>query len=177
MVGQLDKELYDRDHVLRSLKEQLEMAQARMKSQADKHRTEREFVYLRLQPYRQSTVAVRSNLKLALKFYGPFQIIQRIGPIAYKLLLPASAKIHPVFHVSCLKKKLGSGVPSHVDLSPLTEEGLLQPEPEAILEWRMINRKNQAVTEVLIKWTNMPKEEATWELWYNIQQRFPNFTP
>jgi hypothetical protein len=61
-------------------------------------------VYLKLQPHIQSFVAPRSNYKLSYRFYGPFKIIQKIGQVAYKLDLPAHAQIHPVVHVSQLKK-------------------------------------------------------------------------
>jgi hypothetical protein len=79
---------------------------------ANKNCTEREFqegdwVYLRLQPYRQKFVAMWKNLKLSPWFFGPFKILQRIGSVAYKLDLPSSSQIHPVFHVACLKLKLG----------------------------------------------------------------------
>ena len=65
-------------------------------------------MYLRLQPYRHSSVALRRNLKLSPRFFGPFQITQKVGEVAYKLNLPETSKIHPVFHVSNLKPALGS---------------------------------------------------------------------
>ncbi|KAJ8617731.1 hypothetical protein MRB53_013917 [Persea americana] len=114
----VEQELLTRDRILRLLRENLSVAQPRMKAQVDKQRSERsfevgDFVYLRLQPHRQSLVAIRSFTKLAPRYYGPYRILDRIGPVAYKLELPTSSRIHPVFHVSCLKKKLGySAVPS-----------------------------------------------------------------
>lgn len=76
-----------------------------MKIQADKHRSEREFVvgdlvYLKLQPHIQTSVASRSNQKLAYRYFGPYKILARIGLVAYKLGLPKAAKIHLVIHVS-----------------------------------------------------------------------------
>lgn len=91
------------------IKQHLLRAQQRMKSQADKHRSERVFavgdlVYLKLQPYVQASLAPSSNKKLAFKFFGPYVILEKIGSVAYRLQLPDSATIHPVFHVLQLKK-------------------------------------------------------------------------
>lgn len=83
-----------------------------MKKYADRKRTERilevgDMVYLKMQPYRLNAFGLRTHIKLQSKFYGPFRIIARIGQVAYKLLLPESTGIHPVFHVSQLKKHVG----------------------------------------------------------------------
>ena len=88
------------------------MAQNRMKQQAYQHRTKREFevvdwVFVRLQPYKQLSLKQQGKNKLAPKFYGPYQIIRKISPIAYELKLPDKSRIHKVFHVSNLKKQLG----------------------------------------------------------------------
>lgn len=99
----------EREEILHQLKGQLLQARARMKKYAGMHRQERSFVigdlvYLKLQPYRQQTMVLCKKLKLSKRYYGPYKIIQRVGKVAYKLELPATSKIHPVFHVSQLKK-------------------------------------------------------------------------
>ena len=80
----------------------LSRAKEHLKHQADKNISERQFqvgdsVFLKLQPYIQSTLAPRANQKLAFKYYGPFKVIARIGSVAYKLELPTSSTVHPVF--------------------------------------------------------------------------------
>ena len=83
-----------------------------MKQQANKKRSDRKFhvgdlVYVKLQPYRQTTVANRNYLKLSTKYFGPFSVLARLGAVAYKLDLPPTSKIYPVLHVSQLKQHIG----------------------------------------------------------------------
>lgn len=80
--------------------------------------------------------------------FGPFEILQQIGSLAYKLDLPPSATIHPVFHMSCLKLKLGEHVTVLPALPPMDCHGELKPKPKVVLSHRMIKRKDRAVTEV-----------------------------
>lgn len=85
-----------------------------MRAQADTKQSERNFlsldwVYLKLQPYVQFSVATTANHKLAFRYFGPFQVEQKVGAVAYKLKLPSTCEIHPIIHVSQLKKALSLG--------------------------------------------------------------------
>ena len=81
-----------------------------MKQQVDQHRSEQSFnvvdqVFLRLQPYKQMSLKnTKKDDKLSPKYYGPYKVLQKISSMAYKLELPASSRVHLVFHVSYLKK-------------------------------------------------------------------------
>ncbi|XP_060965128.1 transposon Tf2-1 polyprotein [Cannabis sativa] len=91
----VDQMLEDRDSFLDDLKMHLLRAQHRMKTTADSHRREVHFavgdlVFVKLRPYRQKTLAVRRNEKLAARYYGPFRVLSRVGEVAYKLDLPPS---------------------------------------------------------------------------------------
>ncbi|CAL1383394.1 unnamed protein product [Linum trigynum] len=66
-----------------------------------------DWVYVKARPFRQLTLGSHTHPKLAPRFYGLYQVQERIGKLAYHLKLPADAKVHSVFHVSCLK--LASG--------------------------------------------------------------------
>lgn len=146
------------------IQQHLARAQHRMKVSTDKSRSERSFevndwVYLKLQPYIQSSLAPRVNQKLAFRFFGPFKIIQRIGVVAYKLELPRSSQIHPVFHVSQLKR----AVPTNTVIASLPSALNGLQVPEAILQRRVITTSSGVRPQVLIKWSNSPVALSTWE--------------
>lgn len=132
-----------------------------------------DLAFLKFQPYRQVTLAVQKNLKLAAKYYGPFRVIQKIGQVAYKLQLPDGCKIHPVFHISLLKKRVGQGNVVITEPPIVSDDGQLKLEPIAVLDRRIVERNNQAVTQVLISWANLDEEESTWEDYHAIVAQFP----
>ncbi|XP_074299979.1 uncharacterized protein LOC141631174 [Silene latifolia] len=147
-------------------------------ARADKGRSEGEFepgdyVYLKLQPYRQVSISQRSNQKLARRYYGPYKILSKIGPVAYKLELPARAKIHHTFHVSLLKRFYGS-IP---EIPSYPQESEVIKEPELILARKTIKKGKISASKVLVKWSNSEAEDATWEFLYDLLQSYPKFDP
>jgi hypothetical protein len=144
-----------------------------MRRQADKRRSEWSFnlgdlVFLKLQPYVQSSVACWASHKLAFKFFTPFQILERIGKVAYKLDLPPEAAVHPIFHVSQLKLSLGgntvgTSLPSHLTLFQVIER---------ILQQRWMSGSHP-VEQVFVKWSHMPVSVATWESADHLREMFP----
>ncbi|GAA0164062.1 hypothetical protein LIER_39712 [Lithospermum erythrorhizon] len=133
--------LEQRKQLTELIKDNLTLAQKRMKSFADKSRTARSFevgdqVFLKLQPYRQNSESLRKHLKLAAKYYGPFEVIQEIG-ILNKRTTPLPNGSFPV-------------------------------HPIAILNKRTIKRAGKHIYQVLIQWNHSTPQEATWEDYYNI---------
>ena len=82
-------------------------------------------VYLRLQPYRKSSLKKKGAEKLKPRFYGPYKVVRKVGEVAHELELPKESKIHNVFHVSNLKKTVGQHIAPSLELPPLDEEGIL----------------------------------------------------
>ena len=66
---------------------------------------------------------VNKDNKLTPKYYGPYKVLQKIGSMAYKLELPATSRVHPVFHVSFLKNVIGDKIPIQTIFLDLDEEG------------------------------------------------------
>ncbi len=125
---------------------------------------------MRLQPYKQTSLKDKGCQKLSPKFYGPYQVLQRIGEVAYKLALPPTAKIHPVFHVSCLKKVIGNNCRVQTSLPELNKEGSIWLQPEQVLDTRDKHLRGRMIKEALVKWKDTSPEDATWEPATILQQ-------
>jgi hypothetical protein len=149
-----------------------------MKAQADTKRSEREFqvgdmVYLKLQPHIQSSVASRSNQKLAFKYYGTFKVLHMIGVVAYKLALHDHAKIHPVVHVSQLKKHIAPTEAISTDLSTVCVDPTVLPVPVAVIQRALKGKGGRMAMRTLVQW-NSPSQLQTWEDEQDLQRRFPS---
>ncbi|GJY59027.1 retrotransposon-related protein [Tanacetum coccineum] len=178
-VEEVDRSMQDREQALNMLKFHLKRAQDRMVSLANKSKTDRSFevgtwVFLKLQPHRQVTVRQGQYHKLSSKYFRPFQIIEKIGKVAYKLQLPNHSLIHPVFHVSQQKECKGD-VSNMGELSVCDKDGQLTAVLEAILDRRLGKVNNKPEVFVLVQWSNRDKTEATWERYDDLLARFPQF--
>ena len=95
--------------------------------------------------------------KLLPKYYGPYKVLrQNIGTMAYKLELPASSRVHLVFHASCLKKVIGDKLLVQKILPELDEEGKTIFKPKAVTETRTQQLRNRSISEYLIKGRTYP---------------------
>lgn len=171
-----------RQKLMQTLRENLLQAQNRMRFFADKKREEREFqvgemVYLKLQPFRQNSISLRKHLKLSSRYYGPYKILERIGKVAYKLDLPDTSRVHPVFHVSLLKKCLGKNIIPVPDLPTTDADGNYIVAPLDILGSRSVFRNGGEVFQIQVQWLNASANFTTWEDFQFIKRKFPAFYP
>ena len=108
--------LKEMEQEVAKIRQNLNIAQDRQKIYVDKHIVHRDVsvgdhVYLRVRT-RKSSLKLGSCANLSPRFCGLFQVLERIGPVAYRLGLPASTRAHNVFHVSLVKKYIHN--PNHV---------------------------------------------------------------
>ena len=134
----------------------------------DRCRVERSFevgdlVYLWLQSYRQCSLKQKGIEKLKPKFYGLYRVSKRVGEVAYELELLEGSKIHNVFHVSCLNKAVGQQIMTSSEFPLLDEEGQLVLVLEEILQERERKLRSRVIWEFLVKWKDLPIEDAMCE--------------
>ena len=106
-------------------------------------------------------MAYRASHKLSPRFFGPFKIIQRVGEVAYRLDLPVGSSIHPIFHVSYLKAKLGHKIVRLALLPFFNSQGVLALEPMAILQTKSLQLRKRTIPQLLVQWQGCSTEDAT----------------
>nr|GEX95434.1 reverse transcriptase [Tanacetum cinerariifolium] len=153
----------------------------RMKNKADKKRSEREFelndwVYVKLQPGRKISMRKGRHHKLSPKFYGPYQVIARIGKVPYRLNLLANSHIHLVFHVSQLKAHKRDNPNTQKALTKVYEDAMISDKPQTVLERKKLKKWEEEVEYVLVQWVNGSREDATWESLSDMASSYPQFS-
>ncbi|KAL0546694.1 hypothetical protein IC582_016606 [Cucumis melo] len=167
------------NEAIQKIRSRMHTAQSRQKSYADVRRKDLEFeigdkVFLKVAPMK-GVMRFERRGKLSPRFVGPFEILERIGPVAYRLALPPSlSAVHDVFHVSMLRKYVPD--PSHVvDYEPLEiDENLSYVEqPVEVLAREVKTLRNKQIPLVKVLWRNHRVEEATWEREDVMRSRYP----
>lgn len=125
-------------------------------------------MFLKLHPYRQKSLKPHQVHKLLPKYFGPFKISDKIGKVAYQLELPNIVGVHNVFHLSQLKLCTHPSSATVIPLPDVLSDTGSNLTPEAILDRKMVKRGRLATTKVLVKWQNIPAEQATCEFYYDL---------
>ena len=154
-------------------------AQSRQRSYADSRRRDVQFqvgdhVFLRVSPWKGVRRFGKKG-KLSPRFIGPFEILERIGQVAYRLALPpALSAVHDVFHVFALRRYVSdeTHVLSYEDLV-LDETLSYEEQPVEILDRKDKVLRNKTIPLVKVLWRNSKVEEATWELESDMLSQHP----
>lgn len=175
-IEEVNQLISSRDELLADLRHNLLQSQDLMRSYANKYRRYVEYavgdwVFLKMQPYRRKSLVKRLNEKLGPRFYGPFQVLEKVGGVAYKLDLPSHSRIHPVCHVSLLKKAVVDSFQSQPLPTMLSEEHELLVYPEFVLD---IPETAPGDVEVFIQWQHLSSCENSWEYASRIREAFPD---
>nr|GFA15275.1 putative reverse transcriptase domain-containing protein [Tanacetum cinerariifolium] len=162
------------------IKERLKTARSRQKSYADKRRKPLEFkvgdrVLLKVYPWK-GVVYFGKKEKLAPRYVGPFEIVERVGQVAYRLKLPQELRcIHDTFHVSNLKKCLADS-DAQIPLEEIKVDENLRfvEEPIEIVKRDMKNLKRRRIPLVKVLWNSRQGAEYTWEREDQFKTRYPH---
>ena len=158
----------------------MKIAQSRQKSYADRRRRPLEFqvgdlVFLKVAPTK-GVMRFGKKGKLSPRYIGPFEILEKIGKVAYKLALPSElSTVHNVFHVSMLRKYISD--PSHVlesDPIEIREDLTYKEQPVQILDRKDKALRNKVIPLVKVLWRNHKVEEATWEREDGMRAKYPH---
>ena len=161
------------------IRQSLLTAQSRQKSYADVRRRPLEFrvgdhVFFKVMPKR-GVVRFGKRGKLSPRFIRPFEILERIGTVAYRLALPPSMSgVHEVFHVSMLRKNTPD--PAHVvDLGQIEvdTDGTFEEGPVCIVDSRDQVLRHKTVRLVLVLWRHYGVKESTWEHEDTMRATYP----
>ena len=132
-------------------------------------------VFIKVSPLKGVMRFGKTN-KLSPRFVGPFEILEKIGSVAYRVALPpALSKIHNVFHISNLRKYIPNS--KHViEYEPLQiQENLSYEEiPIKILDRKEQVLRTKTIPLVKVLWRNHSTEEATWEAEEEMRQKYLN---
>ncbi|KAK6137219.1 hypothetical protein DH2020_029036 [Rehmannia glutinosa] len=137
---------------------------------------EGEKVFLKVAPIK-GVIRFGENGKLKPRYIGPFEILTRIGDLAYQLTLPPSlSSVHNIFHVLMLRKYVHD--PSHImnykDLE-INKDLTYEEGPESILERKIHKLRNKEVALIKVQWRRHGRNEATWEREEEIRAKYPKF--
>ncbi|GKD57514.1 putative reverse transcriptase domain-containing protein [Tanacetum coccineum] len=146
---------------------------------ADKRRKPLEFsvgdyVFLKVSPWK-GVVRFRKKGKLAPRFVGPFEIFEKVGPVAYRLDLPEELNsVHDTFHVSNLKKCLADPT-LQVPLDEIQVDAKLNfvEEPVEILEREIKKLKRSRIAIVKVRWNSKRGPEFMWEREDHMKLKYP----
>lgn len=165
------------------IRERLKTAQGRQKNYADKRRKDLEFqqgdrVFLKVSPWK-GIMRFGKKGKLSPRYIGPYEVLERIGKVAYRLALPPElSRIHNVFHVSMLRKYIPD--PSHVlSYQPveLNEDLTYEEEPVDILDRKEQVLRTKRIPLVKVLWKSHSIEEATREPEDSMRVNYPYLFP
>ncbi|GJR93151.1 putative reverse transcriptase domain-containing protein [Tanacetum coccineum] len=163
------------------IKEKLKTARDCQKSYADNRRKPLEFevgdqVLLKVSPWK-GVIRFGKKGKLAPRYVGPFEILKRIGPIAYRLRLPEElSSVYDIFHVSNLKKCL-EDANLHVPLDEIKIDKTLRflKEPVEIMDCEVKSLKRSKIPIVKVCWNSKRGPEFMWECEDHMKAKYPRF--
>ena len=132
-------------------------------------------VFLKLSPWK-GVVRFGKRGKLNPRYIGPFEIVERIGPMAYRLEFPEEfSRVHNVFHISMLRKYIPDSL--HVLETPeieLRDDLSYEEQPVQILGREEKELRNKTISLVKVLWRNHLVEEATWERADQMRSQYPH---